>query len=346
MSWISTPWLVGGGAVHSQEIARNLAYVTSGGGEGVVDAGDLKVSANTPNAGDVLVGPGSAIIRNRYVTDAQQSYTARNQSTDTVAIPSTSGSARIDLICARIEDPFVAGAPWTTPGDPTTATYIFTRVVSNVPASAIVSPWAAAAYLRAQGWSAIPLASVSLPASTATVTGAMIKDLRMLANPFSSSEIFNYQSSDTVAMPNATIVGMGSGEPSDGAWQTGFPAINPQFVTPEWCTHINVDVIASFSKSAHGAMVGEFRARFGVVGGENTTLSQAYWEMEANSQTVRFMAGTSNTMALPPADRGQLRSIVLDMRRWKAQSAAAPAVINFQRGCYCRVEVSYLRRPV
>jgi hypothetical protein len=180
MSWDSVPWFVGGGAEHSPEVARLLAFAAIGGAEGVVGVGDLKVVPFDVPGGGVLVSAGAGLILNRATGGDSQTYVARNPTADTAQIAQTgSSSGRSDLIVAQIEDPNMAGEPWSTPADPKVGPYIFTRVIPNVPAGT----------KRLQdvpgygGRSAITLARVDLPASTGTVTAAMITDLRTVARP-------------------------------------------------------------------------------------------------------------------------------------------------------------------
>lgn len=178
MAWDSVPWFVGGGAQHSPEVARLLAYAATSGAEGIVDVGDLKVSPLAVPGGSVRVSPGAAIIRDRTSGAGNQSYVARMATEDTIAVsPTGSGGGRSDLVVARIEDPFVAGAPWQDPTDPTVGPYVYTRIIPNVPAGTkdVKS--------LNLGYSAIPLARIDLPASTGTVQASHIVDLRKVARP-------------------------------------------------------------------------------------------------------------------------------------------------------------------
>lgn len=182
----SVPWFVGGGAQHSPEVARLLAYASTSGAEGIVTPADMKVTPLAVPGGAVQVLPGAALIRHRGAGGAQQTYVARLPVADQVSVAATgSGAGRTDLIVAQIEDPFTAGEPWQEPSDPTVGPYVFTRVISNVPAGTT----------RLQdvpgyeGRSAVTLARVTLPASTGTVTAGMIADLRDVAVPRRSSDL-------------------------------------------------------------------------------------------------------------------------------------------------------------
>lgn len=175
MSWDSTPWFVGGGAQHSPEIARLLAHAAVGGAEGVVGYSDLKVTATPTPGSQVRVAPGAGLVRNRYSGAPSQTYVVRNTASHNRAIAATgSGGMRRDLVVARVGDPQYAGQP---PANPAQHAYVDTHVITGVPAGTT-----SAAQLNL-GYPAIALARIDIPASTATITNAMIVDLRKVANP-------------------------------------------------------------------------------------------------------------------------------------------------------------------
>lgn len=255
MSWDSVPWFVGGGAEHSPEVARLLAFAAIGGAEGVVEPGNLKVLPLDVPGGSVRVTIGAALIRNRAAGGAQQTYVARNPTEDVVSISATGSSGgRSDLIVAQIEDPNMAGEPWQDPVDPKVGPYVFTRVIPNVPAGTT----------RLQdvpgyeGRSAVTLARVDLPASTGTVTAALITDLRVLARPRSERQVVK----GTLANGTTTL--------STGSWQA-FPA-NPiaGVVVPTWATHavIRVDTTIRY---VSGDGYANFQAFMGPAGKQDST---------------------------------------------------------------------------
>lgn len=236
MTWDGTPWFLGGGAQHSPEVARLLAYASTSGAEGIVTPGDLKVVPLAVPGSSVRVLAGACLILNRNASGAQQTYIARNPTEDTKGIAATgSGAGRNDLIVAQIKDPFLPGEPWADPADVTVGPYIFTEVIPNVPLSATTSPEAAADYLRTQGVSALALAAAVLPANTATITTAEIRDLRKLALPRSKREVLMSGPTPEVAMNNE----------GGAIW----PDFRPIVRVPEWATHAYV--IATLSSIGH-----------------------------------------------------------------------------------------------
>lgn len=237
MTFDPVPWFTGGGAQHSPEVARLLAYAAVGGADGIVNPGDLKVSPLAVPGASVRVLAGAALIPNRAAGGSQQTYVARNPTEDVVAISATGSSAgRTDMIVARVEDPFMPGEPWADPTDVTVGPYVFSRVIPNVPSSAIASPDAARTFLAGQGSSAVPLAGITLPTSTATVTSGMIKDLRKLARPRAWQE-YDVQPgiNDPAGGANFLLL-------SETNWHN-WPENSLTISVPPWATHAQVSIL-------------------------------------------------------------------------------------------------------
>ncbi len=248
--WDTTPWFVGGGAQHSPEVARLLAYAATGGTEGIVTPGDLKVVPTDVPSSSVRVLAGAGLILSRAAGGSQQTYVARNVSEDVRTVTATgSGSGRNDLVIARIEDPYMAGEPWADPSDPKVGPYVFTRIVPNVAASVVANHESARAYLAAQGISGIPLAALILPSNTSTITAGMIRDLRKLALPRSSREVFMSAPSPESAMENT----------SGAVW----PDFRPIVTVPTWATAAYVICTLSSVGQRGGAAQGYFTAVLG-----------------------------------------------------------------------------------
>lgn len=272
MSWDSVPWFVGGGAEHSPEVARLLAYAATGGAEGIVDPGGLKVTPLAVPGQAVSVSVGAALILNRAAGGASQTYAARLPSADTVDIVETGSSAgRSDLIVAQIEDPFMAGERWQEPSDPKVGPYVFTRVIPNVPAGTRrlqdVSGYS--------GRSAITLARIDIPASTGTVTAGMITDLRNLARP--------RQSAETYADLGATASKLTSTS------KAVFPSYRPSAVVPSWATHVRVDVQLS-QVSAAKSSTGVFNLSVQNASGSTIiTGDDVNYNADASVSSTRFV---------------------------------------------------------
>ncbi len=229
----SVPWFVGGGAQHSPEVARLLAFAATNGAEGVVLPGNLKVVATGTPSAQVQVRPGAGVILNRAVGGDLQTYMARNPTATTVSVAATSSSgARSDLIVLQVEDPFMSGEPWQDPADVTVGPYVFVRVIPNVPNTTTrlqdVSGY--------EGRSAITLARIDIPVSTATITNAMITDLRSVANP---------RETTVVAANLGTVTGT-----MDSTAYQAFPPYQPTLAVPDWATYARIDVTISQVQAA------------------------------------------------------------------------------------------------
>ena len=219
MALDSTPWMVGGGAQHSVEVARLLAYASTSGAEGVVEPKSLAVKAQSTPNDTVAVRPGAALILNRYSGGGQQTYVLRNASSTSVTIPATgSGGGRTDAIIARVLDPQYEGA---APSDPVTFQYAKLTRIASVSASLNSIDQLNLSY------PAVLLAKVTIPASTVTITNGMITDLREVALP-RSLDVWRPRA---LASPDTeTLVSSADGEyfPNNGG---------PQSISiPKWAT--------------------------------------------------------------------------------------------------------------
>lgn len=223
MVWDPTPWFVGGGAEHSAEVARLLAHAATGGADGIITPGDLKVVPLAVPGTSIRVAPGGALIPNRYAGGGQQTYIGRLPSQDVVPVVATgSAGGRSDLVVARVLDPQYEGQP---PADPVAFQYVRTEIIQGVPAG---TTSAAALGLT---YPAIELARIDLPASTATVTSAMITDLRSVAVPrILTGQIMAFPTKDD-NMPTGGF-----------SW---WPELSTAVECPSWATHL--DIVAHVS---------------------------------------------------------------------------------------------------
>lgn len=303
MAWDPTPWVVGGGAEHSPEVARLLAYATSSGAEGIVEPADLRVRAlNVPGAG-FRVGAGAALVRNRFAGGQQQTYAVRNTAEHnyTDVSPTGSGGGRTDLVVARVIDPQYAGE---VPSDPTDYQYVVTDVIRGVPSNT-----RAAAELNL-GYPAIALAKITWPASTATITDAMITDLRRVALPRVERRLFawNPTSSDeaTQSLTTSTPYPVGSYWPNmrdnQGFWEVDIP---------EWATHANTIGTWAGVRVANGTANGWLWVRLGGTVPEGAISTQGTrWSLD-QSGNGRESWHAADDIAIPEQMRGTRQMIRL-----------------------------------
>lgn len=210
------PWLVGGGAEHSPSVVRTAAYIAANGASGVVNPDDLAVTELPIPGTSVRVAGGAFSIENTYPGQVNQSYQSRNIDYEDVAIPATAGVARSDMIVIRIDDPEFGG---TTPADPKVGPYNRFAVLSNVGAGATEIP-------ASVEYPAEALARIDIPASTATITNAMITDLRRLIAPKSLTSL-NVGSDVGVSLTSTSATGQSW--PKASGWDVKIPA---------WATHV------------------------------------------------------------------------------------------------------------
>ena len=309
MTWDPTPWLIGGGAQHSPEVARLLAYAATSSAEGIVGVGDLRVSALSVPGASVNVAPGAALIRDRSAGGDQQTYVARLISQDTVGIAATDSSGgRSDLIVARVEDPFSPGETWDEPADPTTGQYVYTRVIPNVP------PTTETVEELGLGYSAIPLARVDIPASTATIQDNMVTDLREVAQPRTKRWVRAFApSGDYLTQGSFTVW------PGQSGWE---------LKVPEWATRAVIVATWAGIKVADGNAWGGLR----VILGSTTTPGTGY-NIDAGNQTDRFTAVATADIHIPQSDRGTY--VTLDLQGYKNNGSSG----SVQADSYASVSI-------
>lgn len=298
MAWDGVPWFVGGGAEHSPEVARLMAYAAFNGNEGLIGPGDLRVTEASVPDDTVRVAPGACSIVNRASAQKYQAYAARLPSEDTVAIsPTDSTGGRSDLIVARVEDPFLSGEPWAEPSDPASGPYIHTRVIPDVPAGTTsirdVEPES----------SGITLARVDLPVSTGTVTQSMITDLREVANPNQKRLVKTWT-------------------------PAGHTLINPEYVrwpngaswsirVPEWATRALVSATWGGVRVS-GNVYGGVRARLGGAITEPTA-----WNFDVASGVDNVTLFCADEIALDSADRGSVVTLEVQGRKTGGDGSVA-----------------------
>lgn len=220
MTWQPVPWFVAGG-VHGPEVARLLAYAATNGAEGVIGISDCKVGPSSPVGSQIAVAPGAVVVLKRTVGATYQSYLARNPSNDVVAVaPTGSDGPRSDLIVAMIEDPEDPGV--AEPADPESGPYIFTRVISGVPAGT-KRLRDVPGYANANGYA---LARIDMPANRGVVEAGYIVDLRDMVMPRTHRILRTANIADNVKTTLAAVSPARQRVPvTDGraAWQVDVP---------------------------------------------------------------------------------------------------------------------------
>ncbi|MEW9521805.1 hypothetical protein [Streptomyces tubercidicus] len=235
MALSSTPIAVTGGE-HTAQMFRMMIRDLSRANEGITEGDHLKVTAlSTPGAG-VQIADGSATIIGR-VSPVQGSYNTYNIGTATKDISATGGTARSDMLVLRVEDPEYEGSR-----DPSECAYF--DVISNVSSSATTVP---------AGYSAIPLARIDIPSSTATITSGMIVDLRKVANPRRERILYPYYALDPLVEISGT----------SETWKS-FPNLTMATIAiPVWAASAKVVFSGSNIRLDDGNVWGGFRFMLG-----------------------------------------------------------------------------------
>lgn len=330
MPFDPVPFFVGGGAVHSPEVARTLAYAATNGAQGIVTPGDLKVSATAVPGATVQVAPGAVIVVNRAAAQTNQSYVARVSTADSVAIsPTNSSGGRTDLIVAQIEDPWLSGEPWQDPADPTVGPYVFTRVIPNVPANTTnlqdVSGY--------QGRTAVTLARVTIPANTATITNAMITDLRKVARPRKDRQLNAHAQVQAETQRLTSAAGQIFPSTTSG-WTVDIPT---------WATRMLV--IGTWSQvqaaaDANGTAYGRLWVQIGADNdaSKRTTQESSWDTVDIKTGVARYTYTVADSIAIPAGLRGRRVPATLRARRSADTVSGESLVLDAVSGVALDVE--------
>jgi len=279
--------LLTNGATHSAQTFRMMIRDLSRGSEGVTEGNDLKVTPLTVPAGGVLVGDGSGIIRGRAVP-WQGYYTAYNIGTEQVPIAPTGSTPRTDMVVLRVLDPEYEGNR-----DPAKDDIVFFDVISGVSSTATTPP---------AGYSAIPLARVSLPANTGTVTAAMITDLRRIANPRRDRRLYP-------SFPSAAS----SLTYSDNKWHTWPSAAAWDVAIPSWATTAKIMLTIAGLRLTKADVFAQMRQNLGKDVGQATAIDD-----DQGNNTRRNTVVLGDTISISAAARGTTQRLYVETYMYKS----------------------------
>jgi len=298
------PWAISAAEV-TADTARLLAYAATSSAEGIVEPASLRVQALATPGPSVRVAPGAALLRNRYSGAAQQTYVLRNATQTTVPVAATgSAGGRTDLVVAKILDPQYEGQ---APADPDAFDYSRLEVISGVPAGTKSAAQLGLSY------PAIALARITIPASTATITNAMITDLREVAIPRTKELVF----------PRPAVMGDGGlvlnsrdahprgewfpnygGQDNNGAYYVD---------VPEWATRMQIRMEWLAVRYNPNAGYGYCWVTYGPGSGSTSPqyATQAFqWDASQSNQTQRQNWVVHDERYVPPEIRGTRTAFV------------------------------------
>lgn len=296
MSLDLTPWFIGGGAEHSPEVARALAYVATRGSEGIAGVTDLRVEAQPIPDNTVRVIPGGGHMLNRYPGNPGQSYTLRNSSATAVPIPPTGSSGgRTDLVIARVLDPQYEGV---APADPTTFEYARLTTITGVSSSV------KSAKELNLGYPAIALARITIPANTATITSSMITDLRRVALP-------RRERAMVTIFPDTNLVIPTSGY---NYWPIT-AAQRPLIFVPEWATRVDIHANVTGIKFDKGSTVADTVAGVRTGFGPTAPAQNGIMVQDAEDTGGRYNNNWIGTHLITEAMRGTDQYLAIQATR-------------------------------
>ncbi|MFF2731771.1 hypothetical protein ACFVS9_28170 [Streptomyces sp. NPDC058008] len=226
------------GATHPAQQFRMLVRDLARGAEGITQGTDLKVTQLSTPGSSVQVSDGSGVVRGR-VNAYQGTYSVCNIGAVSVPIAATGGSARSDMLILRVEDKEYEGNI-----DPATGQVNYFQVISNVSSSATAIP---------DGRTGIPLARIDIPASTSTITNAMIKDIRVIANP-------RRERTQWIQSPTTTSTGISN---ANGSYAYFSTAAGWNIPIPSWASTAVISVDIAQLKYSVANFIGSLRATFG-----------------------------------------------------------------------------------
>ena len=299
MTFYNAPWALDGATI-SSALARRAQYAAVSGGEGIINAADLKVSQlATPGAG-LLISAGNAAITNRYETDPNETYTVANPGTHTILsteMPSSQATAKSYLVLITVGDPEFSqvGHPWMTSDvlDPAEAAdYVYVRPWLLEVASGTTSFDGLGLH-----YPALALARVDIPANTTTITNAMITDVRAMARPRSKEEVIQ-------------SVGL-SGDVSGIAINTWVNfGLSGNVKIPKWATSVIVTgwIEGAWIDGTKGAY-GIYRANLTAAGATAGTIFDENNQSRPAGDLLRAGHNIGGQIAIPSAARGTTQTV-------------------------------------
>lgn len=266
--------LLTNGATHPAQQFRMMVRDLANGAEGITQGDDLKVTQRSTPGPGVTVGDGSGVIRGR-ANAFQGHYSICNIGSVNVDIAATgAGAGRSDMVIARVEDPEYEGDL-----DPQVDEIAYFQVISNVSSSATTIP---------DGRTGIPLARIDIPASTSTITNAMITDLRRVANP-------RRQRSLLTQSPAGISTGIGSSL----TYSYFSTAAGWNIAVPDWATKVIIKIDVSPIRYDLGNFWGQISATFG----SSLATQPIFLDDNQGTGARRIPAIIADTLTLPSSYR-------------------------------------------
>lgn len=285
-------WAVDGARMPAA-IARQETYRKTNGARGINLPGDLKVRALAVPGGAIRIDAGGATSPNDYIADhGGQSYGMLKETEGQLNVPATGSTGGATwYVVYRVQDPQY-GDNLPVGADPATFEYDYFELVSsiaNIPYPHVV------------------LAKITMPANTATITQAMITDLRKIANPQRWSEMFTYAlTTGTEDQLNVTSNYPDGGETWPEATETAWGEID----IPEWATHMRIKMTWAQVRFPGGDAWGYAWVQVApTVNADNFKTQAVTWDADNSTTPHRVTIIAADDKAIPTALRGTSQKI-------------------------------------
>lgn len=323
----NVPWMVEGGVEHSTNIARLVSYLAAGGLEGVVAPTDLEVRELAVPGTSVRIAPGACAIANR--DSKQDAYVARCPDEITLAISPSGSGGRTDMVVAIIKNPWPSASPWPDPEPGQEQDYPYFDIIA-VPNPNVYDT----VDELGLGYSAIPLANITLPPFTATITTALITDLRRLIRPGSTRL-------RSIAAPT------GTNHLNNAEFDTWATALSMTVDIPSEATHLQALAIAAGvgfggagDNSGNGWNVAgglriELRANSQSIFGQSTNYNVSNG---GGTDRATLMAGTP-PISIPRAMRGLTGTL-----RVQGRKTGGNTDVYTDTASMCSLEAEFIQR--
>ena len=314
------PWAIGNGAENSVELARADSFIGSAGATGIIAPADLKV-VQTPTPGAaVRVRKGTGVISSTYAGVFGQSYVVQEQSNEDVPVAATGSSGgATKYVYILIEDTQYGGQ---TPPSVENGPYNSYKVTTTLP----------------QNQPYLLLAKIDQPKSTATITNAMITDMREIANP-RTYPVLRANPLNTDEVETLTATGdAGEWFPNAGGGQV--------IKIPELATRAIIEAEWLMINERQGNAYGGIWVEWGPYvssGIREYSTQHMRWNSVAVNDNVRNSWKVADEVYIPPAVRGTEQWFAMKARISYASGNGARPQMDQHSGTL--IKVTFLQVP-
>lgn len=296
------------GSKFSAEAARAETFKNTNGQRGVTLPTDLKVSALPVPGAFVRVTPGGASLPAGYAAAPGQSYSVTQTSSVDVPVAATgSGGAVTKYLLLRLTDPQYEGA---TPSDPVNHDY---------------SSFVWVTTLTGLNYPYVPLVKLVQPASTATITNAMLTDIRKLARGRIEREV--------TSMNNGAVSTI-TGTTSAAVWLN----YTVTHTVPEWANWVHIIVhISGYFQTAALADAQIWPRIGGTLLGGSLVLDHDAW-----IDGQRFSLSATASGAIPAGFAGTAK--VFDVIGQRIEWATHPGLIRADLSTHIAYDIQFEER--